>query len=142
MDDSGNIFTIIDEIVDHKKDGHAVSVDDGFITMKNGRKKRHRTTKGWKLLANCKGGESTWVSLKDFKESHPVQVAEYAVANKLTEEPAFAWWVNPILRKRDRIIKKVKSRYWKHMHKYGIELPHNVASALKIDKKTGTDFWC
>ena len=141
VDDAGNVYTIIDEIVDHKKDGHAVAIDDGFITPRHGEKKRHHTTKGWKLLVTCKGGESTWVALKDLKDSNPVQVAEYAVANKLAEEPAFAWWIRPVLRKRDRIIKKVKKRYWKRSHKYGVELPHDVASALKIDRETGTDFW-
>jgi len=46
------------------------------------------------------------------KESNPVKVAEYAAANKLVEEPAFAWWAKDVLYKRDRIIKKVKLRYW------------------------------
>jgi hypothetical protein len=34
-----------------------------------------------------------WLPLKDLKESYPVQVAEYAVANKFAKQPAFAWWV-------------------------------------------------
>jgi len=55
-------------------------------------------TKGWKLLVAWKGGSSTWVPLKDLKESHPVQVAEYALANKLLSEPAFAWWAKKVLR--------------------------------------------
>jgi hypothetical protein len=38
---------------------------------------------------------STWVSLKDLKESNPIETAEYAVANKISEEPAFAWWAGP-----------------------------------------------
>jgi hypothetical protein len=33
------------------------------------------------------------------KESYQVQVAEYAVANKIVEQPAFAWWVPYVLRK-------------------------------------------
>jgi hypothetical protein len=50
--------------------------------------------------------------------------------------------VRHTLRKRDRITKKVKSRYWKRTHKYGIELPHSsVKEALKIDERTGTTFW-
>ena len=70
-----------------------------------------------------------------------MELAEYAVANKLVEEPAFVWWVRPVLRRRDRILKKVKSRYWAKTHKYGIELPKSVAAALAVDRKTGTDFW-
>jgi len=41
----------------------------------------------------------------------------------------------------DRIIKKKKARYWAKTHKFGIELPKTVAQALKIDERTGTDFW-
>jgi hypothetical protein len=51
------------------------------------------------------------------KESNPVQLAEYAVANKIDLEPAFAWWVPHVLKKRNRIIKKVKSRYWLKTHR-------------------------
>ena len=56
-------------------------------------------------------GSTSWVPLKDLKESNPVETAEYAVANFIHEEPAFAWWVKDVLRKRDRILAKVKSRY-------------------------------
>ena len=40
----------------------------------------------------------------------PVQVAEYAVANKISSKPTFAWWVPFTLRKRDCIIKAVTAR--------------------------------
>ena len=46
-----------------------------------------------------------------------------------------------MLKKRDRIIKKVKTRYFRRTHKYGIELPKTVADAFAIDQKTGTDLW-
>ncbi|MCK7490470.1 MAG: hypothetical protein MZW92_00710 [Comamonadaceae bacterium] len=75
------------------------------------------------------------------KESHPIEVAEYAIVNKIVEEPAFAWWAKKVLRKRDRIIRKVKARYWQRTHKYGILVPKTVDEALKIDKETGTTFW-
>ena len=75
------------------------------------------------------------------KESFPVQTAEYAVANKLVEEPAFAWWIKDILKKQDQILSKVKTRDWKHTHKYGLELPKMVKEALEIDWQMGTDFW-
>jgi hypothetical protein len=65
------------------------------------------------------------------KESYPAQVAEYAIVNKIAEQPAFAWRVPYVLRKREWIIQKVKPRYWKRTHKYGVELRRN----------TGTSFW-
>jgi hypothetical protein len=80
------------------------------------------TTKGWKLLVSWKDGSSSWVPLKDLKDSFPVEVAEYAMVNKILEEPAFAWWAKHVLCKRNRIIKKVKSRL-NRTHKYGILLP-------------------
>jgi hypothetical protein len=79
--------------------------------------------------------------LKDLKDANPIEVAEYAVANRLQEEPAFKWWVHDVLRCRNQIINKVKSRYWKLTHKFGIRLPHSVQEALKIDEETNTTFW-
>ena len=43
----------------------------------------------------------------------PVQVVEYALANKIAKEPVYAWWVHDVLRCHDCIIGKVKSQYWK-----------------------------
>ena len=48
-----------------------------------------RTTKGWQLLVQWKDGSSSWTPLKDLKESNPVEVAKYAVANKIAKETAF-----------------------------------------------------
>jgi hypothetical protein len=42
------------------------------------------------------------------------------------------------MKKRKRIIKKMKSWCWRTNHKFGFELPHDVARALAIDKITGT----
>jgi hypothetical protein len=142
VDEEGNSYAIMHEITDHKKDGTAVSKDDGFITTMSGGTRPRQTTRGWKLLVSWKDGTSSWIALKDLKESNPVEVAEYALANKILEEPAFAWWARHVLRKRERIIRKVKSRrYWDRTHKYGILLPKTVAEALRIDRETGTDFW-
>jgi hypothetical protein len=57
------------------------------------------------------------MDLKDVKESHPVLLAEYAVANKLVSELAFNWWVPYTLKKRDRIIKAMKKRYFRKLEK-------------------------
>jgi hypothetical protein len=39
----------------------------------------------------------------------PAPSCEYAMCNKLEMEPAFADWARQVLRRRDRIIKKVKA---------------------------------
>lgn len=92
------------------------------------------TTQGWKLNVLWRDGTTSWEHLCNLKESNPVQVAEYAVANKLVEEAAFAWWVPHVLKQRERIIGAMNSRYHKRTHKFGIEIPKTVKCALEIMK--------
>ena len=80
-------------------------------------------------------GSSTWVPLKDLKVSNAVELAEYAVANNIADEPAFNWWVKNTLKKRDIIISKVKSKYWRTTHKFGIRVPKNVEEAIRLDEE-------
>jgi hypothetical protein len=140
-DSEGRQYMVMKEISDHKKDGRAIPISDGYTTSKNGNKVPKQTTIGWQLLVEWNDGSSDWTNLKDLKESNPVEIAEYAVANKLVEEPAFKWWVANVLRRRNRIISKLKSRYWKTTHKFGIRVPKSADEAYKIDLETGTDFW-
>jgi hypothetical protein len=63
------------------------------------------------------------------KEGYPVQTAEYAVQARLAEEPAFAWWAPHTHKTRNRIIAKVKSKYWVRTHKFGIKIPKTVEEA-------------
>jgi hypothetical protein len=141
VDADGRESILMKEIVDHWPDGLGLLVDDAYYVEPNGRTSRRMTSKGWKLLVEWKDGTMDWLPLKDLKESYPVQVTEYAVPNKIAEQPAFAWWVPHVLRKRERIIEKVKTRYWKRTHKYGVELPKSVKQALAIDRNMGTSFW-
>ena len=99
---------------------------------------------GWQICCEWKDGSTSWEKLSDLKESHPVQTAEYAVAQGIDHEPAFNWWVRHVLKKRDRIISLVKrrsARYHKRTHKWGIEVPKTVEEAIAIDKKNDNTFW-
>ena len=96
---------------------------------------------GWKLLVHWKDGSETWVPLKDMKESHPIEVAEFAKARGVADEPAFAYWVPYTLRKRDVIISSIKTRIRKTTHKYGIEIPTSIEHAYLIDEKNTNRFW-
>jgi Reverse transcriptase (RNA-dependent DNA polymerase) len=115
--------------------------EDAYFVDPKGVKRPKKMTKGWELLVRWDDETSTWVRLADLKESNPVEVAEYAVLHRINKEPAFRWWVPYVLRKRDRIIKKVQKKYWRTEFKFGIRLPKDVAEALRIDEETGTDFW-
>ena len=46
-------------------------------------------TIGWQLLVEWKDDSLDWTDLKDLKESNPVEVIDYAMANKIVDEPAF-----------------------------------------------------
>ena len=62
------------------------------------------------------------------------------VENRISEEPAFAWWVKFVLWKRDHIILRTQ-RYWLKTHKYGICMPNTVEEAILIDKEGGDTLW-
>jgi hypothetical protein len=129
------------DIIDHEVNDKSMLREESEFRDKHGTLRHKRTTKGWRFLVEWKDGTSSWAHMKDLKESNPVELAEYAITNKLSTMPAFIWWVPHTIRKRDRIIKKVKTKYWKRTHKYGIELPKSVAEAYAIDERTGTNFW-
>ena len=142
VDDEGHQFLLLKEIIDHDADATAVRNNDKYhITNETVNPKLERTTKGWKLLVLWKDGMSTWIPLKDLKESNPVQVAEYAMANRIGSEPAFNWWIHEVLRRKKRILSQVRSRYSRRTHKFGIEIPKTVKEALELDKTSGTNLW-
>ena len=92
-------------------------------------------------MIEWKDGSTNWVSLKDIKESYPVEVPEFALATCISMEPAFAWWVPFVLKKRNRILAKVKSKYWLRTHKFGIHIPKSVEEVKKIDEQNGDTLW-
>ncbi|KAI2499334.1 Reverse transcriptase (RNA-dependent DNA polymerase) [Fragilaria crotonensis] len=141
IDDEGNRHVLFQEIIDHRTNGKQVLQQDAFITTRTGTRRRRETTVGWELLVQWKDQSTTWVSLKDMKEAYPVQSAEYAVQARIAEEPAFAWWAPHTLKKRNRIIAKVKSKYWLRTHKFGIRIPKSVKEAREIDAENGNTYW-
>lgn len=141
VDEEGRKTMLIDEIEDHRKLDDAIPIEKGTFTTKSGRQRKVLTTKGWELYVRWKDGSGDWVSLKDLKDSYPIPLADYAIANNLEDEPAFTWWVPYTLRKRKSIIAKVKSKYWQRTHKYGVRIPKNVAEARAIDEANGNHLW-
>ena len=141
LDEEGNRHVLLQDIVDHRRNDKAIDKADAFVKMKNGVRRRRETTQGWFLRLQWKDGSSNWIALKDARQSYPVLVAEYAVANRIDDEPAFAWWVSGVLKKRDRIISKINTKYWQRTHKYGIRIPKTVQEALLLDKQNGNTLW-
>ena len=116
-------------------------MEDAFIHISNRNKRRCETTKVWEVCIQWKGGSSTWNQVKDVKEAYPVQLSEYAVQNRVSEQPAFAWWIKYVLKKSYCIVSKTASKYWQKTHKYGVRIPKLVKEALQIDKANGDTKW-
>jgi hypothetical protein len=105
VDSDGFSTSLMEGIIDYRKDETtAVSKADMHIVMRRGQKKLRKTTVGWKLLVRWKDQSESWIHLKDMKESHPVEVAEFAKARGIADDPAFIWWAPYTLRKRDIIL--------------------------------------
>jgi hypothetical protein len=136
----GNQYQLLDAVIDHKSDEHAIQRADGYVVV-NGRKHMRKSTKGWKLCIQWKDGSTSWERLADVKESNPIEVAEYAIARDIDGEPAFAWWVAYTLKKRDSIISAVKRCVVKKTHKFGIRVPNNVDEAHALDKANNITLW-
>ena len=136
----GNQYLLLDSIVDYRSDGHVVKANDMYVTV-NGRKHAKKTTQGWHLCVQWKDGSTSWERLADLKCSNPVEVAEYAVAQGIAHEPAFAWWVPHTIRKRNFIVAAVTKRYHKRTHKFGIHVPKTIEEARQLDKENGNTLW-
>jgi hypothetical protein len=141
MDEDGISHALLNEIIDHRKDETAITRENGFTLSRYGARTPKRTTKGWELCVEWRNGDTSWIPLKDLKDTNPVELAEYAVANKISDEPAFAWWVPKTIKHRERIVNKLKKKYWRTEYKFGIRLPKTVEEALEIDRQTGTEHW-
>ena len=84
---------------------------------------------------------TTWIALKDMKKSYLVQLAEYAVQNRISLEPSFSWWASYVLKNCNRVLAKIRSKYWIWTHKYGIEIPKSVKRANEIDEFNQNTLW-
>jgi hypothetical protein len=139
-DIDGNQHLLLKAIVDHTSNDQALK-DQNWYVVVNGRYHPHKTTAGWFLAIEWKDRSTSWEKLNELKESFPIEVAEYAVANWISDAPAFAWWVHKVLFEKHRIVKAVNSRYLKRTHRFGIEIPKTVKQALEIDADVGSNHW-
>ena len=45
------------------------------------------------------------------------------------------------MKKRNRILAKVRSKYWLRSHKFGIRIPKSVEEAKEVDNQNGNTLW-
>ena len=60
---------------------------------------------------------------------------------KIINEPDFAWWTNHIIKKRNHIIPKTKSKYQTRTHRFGIQIPKYVKETKDIYQANGRTLW-
>ena len=143
-DPDGNLYVLLDEIIEHLCLASVIQLADQKVVRTNGRTYLKCSTIGWQICCQWKDGLLFWENLSDLKESHPIETTEYAKIIGVNHELAFKWWVPHVLKKRDQVVllvKKRQSRFLKQTHKVGIEVPWTAKEALEIDRKNGNTFW-
>ena len=74
---------MLDEIIHHQKDDTAIYKGQEIFTTASCLIHKKRTTRGWELYKQRKYGITNWVALKYFKESHPIDLTQYAVVSNI-----------------------------------------------------------
>jgi hypothetical protein len=73
-DIEGRQYNLTEDIIGHRPDDHAV--DPSKVYIKHGsNKKVRKTTKGWHICVEWKGGTTSWEGMSDLKENNSVEVA-------------------------------------------------------------------
>jgi hypothetical protein len=140
VDSEGNQYQIFREIINHRKSTSAVDKADQY-TMSGKNRVKKKTTAGWHLEVEWKDGSTSWLPLKELKKSNAVEVAEYAIANRIEAEPAFDWWVRDTIKRKSRLIKMSQSHRKRTGYKFGLRIPDSVEEALEIDQENGDTLW-
>jgi hypothetical protein len=104
VDPEGWSHTIFKFIINHRFN-KKVTANHTYVN-KDGKTVPLMTTAGWELEVQWTDGSMDWLLLKDLKDSNPIEAAEYAISNGISEEPAFAWWARHTLHKRDRVLEE------------------------------------
>ena len=66
---------------------------------------------------------------------------EYAVQSRISKEQVFVWWMYHVVKKRNQIIAKIKSKYWTRTHKLGTKVPEIIEMAEMYDTENGNNLW-
>jgi hypothetical protein len=129
------------EIFNHRRNKNVLDKADAYRVLSNGTRTPKKSTVGWDVEIEWKDGTTSWIPLKELKETSPVEVAQYAVDNRIIEEPAFAWWAPRYLKHKKRLIKLSKTRHVRKGYKIGIWIPNTIEEAIALDVANGNTLW-
>jgi hypothetical protein len=139
MDKDGNQFRLCSGIIGHRRNGNDVDKEDQ-MRISGKRKVKKKTLSGWALEVECRDGGTAWIELKNTKELNAVEVAECALANQISHEPAFDWWVHDVIRPKKSLIKLSQTHFLRPQYRYGICVPRNIKEAINFDLENGNKF--
>jgi hypothetical protein len=93
VDDDGFDEQFFHDIIGHRYNTKLLSQEEleriQYLRENPGQGKRFCTLKGWEICISWKDGTTSWHTLSDVKNSFPLLLANYAMANDLVKEPAF-----------------------------------------------------
>ena len=89
VDADGYVHSMMESILDSKRDSSAIDKEDMYITTESGQRPIWKTNLGWKLLVQWKTKTYKWIPLKDLKESNPLEVSEFSSERGIESEPTF-----------------------------------------------------
>ena len=127
-------------IINHRKNSKAIDKAYQYSVM-HGKQAKKRTTAGWQFEVEWKDGTTSWLPLKELKETNPVKVSNYAIANSIDSKPNLNWWTKDLLHKQKRLIKLSQKRAIQTGYKFGLRLPFTVMEALEIDQESNNNLW-
>ena len=90
-------------------------------------------------MIQWENGSTDWVPPSFTKETNILELCNYAVTHGIYLKPVFNWWITTILKRKEQIISKEKSKYWRTNEKFGKELLSSIEPALELDKKNRND---
>ena len=131
----------MESIIDHKVTNEALLKLSETHVMIKGKQYQRKMTKGWLICVEWYDGSTSWEKLCSLKESYPVELAEYSVAQGINHQPVFCLWVPHVLCKQDCIIAVVNKCYHNQTHKFGFEVLKTVKHALEIGHENGNSLW-
>jgi hypothetical protein len=114
VDSEGKQYMLLDEIVDWRMTDDALNEHDILQISHNNNIHPRHTTKGYQLCVKWKDGSTSWEHLKDMKEAYPLLVAEFAISQNIQDLPGFCWWVQQTMKRRNRIVSNIKTRFKKN----------------------------
>ena len=75
VDNDGYYRSILESIIDFRKNTKAISKDNMHIMTKSGQRRLRKSTVGWDFRVSWSDGSESWVPLSLLKNSYPIETA-------------------------------------------------------------------